>query len=277
MNWFPFLIALLLSDSLRSWRYQPVNVKKSRALMAHVSREESLKDHAINSYQNIIAKFVAACGIISGKAVRADDYRTLPVDISKDNVPLTKAMINMNSDDFWYPPYMIGRWNTSLKFVGARFIDDIPLDTLAKNENLPGFTKYSVIFTPDIGKDIENVVLRFVQLDSHPREDHPHNIRNLIQAFLPEDAVVDSAPYSFQKAPTWLSSPANQWTIKYHDTKGNGTVELTTQKRNITVSAGAVQTIEFIKQVHYRCVRYFSLFPLFTSTLTTPIPQATIQ
>ncbi len=58
---------------------------------------------------------------------------------------------------------------------------------------------------------------------------------------------------------------------------GNGTVELTTQKRNITVSAGAVQTIEFMKQVHYRCVKYFSLFPLFTSTLTPPIPQATIQ
>lgn len=241
----PLALLLLLLAGLHCWRQSP----PKRALPR---QEESLRVHTIHDYQDFAAKFVAACGIFTGQKVRADDYRTLPINIRDDNVPLTKAMINMNSDDFWYPPYMVGRWNTSLTFAGARFIDDVPVETLAKDENLPGFTKYSVIFTPDIGKDIDNVVLRYVQLDSHPREDHPHNIRNLIEAFLPADAVVDSAPYSFQKAPTWLSSPANQWKVRYHDTKGNGTIELTSQKRNITLSAGSVQTIEFFKQVHYR-------------------------
>ena len=77
-----------------------------------------------------------------------------------DNPVYHKAFYDIPSDDFWYPPYMIGRWDTTLKFRGATFTDKIPLDTLSKDDNLPGFSKYSVIFAPEIGKDIESVELR---------------------------------------------------------------------------------------------------------------------
>lgn len=151
-------------------------------------------------------------------------------------------------DDFWYPPFLLGRWSTSMNFRGANFTDLIPIETLAQKDNLPGFSKYSIIFAPDMGKEIRNMTLRWAQIDSHPREDHPFNVRSLITAFLP-DAVVDSAPYSFQKAPNWFRSPANNWAINYHDTTGEGTVELFTVKRELEVFAGTAESSEFIRQV----------------------------
>lgn len=151
-------------------------------------------------------------------------------------------------DDFWYPPFLIGRWNTTMKFRGANFTSLIPLEKLAQNDNLPGFSKYSVIFAPDMGKEIRDMTLRWAQVDSHPREDHPFNMRSLITAFLP-DAIVDSAPYSFQKAPDWFHSPANKWTVKYHDSTGEGTVELSTVKRQLDIFAGIAESSEYIRQV----------------------------
>jgi hypothetical protein len=53
-----------------------------------------------------------------------------------------------------------------------------------------------VAFVPDIGKDV-NIVMKYVSVDSHPREDHSFNIRQIMQGFLP-DTVVDSAPYAYQ-------------------------------------------------------------------------------
>lgn len=118
---------------------------------------------------------------------------------------------------------------------------------------MPGFAPYSVIFAPMVGKSVTGVQRRFVSIDSRPREDHPFNVRSLVRAFLMDrDAEVTQAPYAFQKAPTWLSSPANSWKIKYRDNSGSGIVEIETLKRNITVFAGSVETSEFIKQTHYR-------------------------
>lgn len=156
----------------------------------------------------------------------------------------------MPSDDFWYPPYMIGRWNTSLTFSKANFTDKIPLEVLAQNNNLPGFTKYSVIFAPDMGKDV-NFIMRYAQIDSHPREDHPFNLRQRVQAYLPE-SIIDAAPYAFQKAVNFISYPANKWTIQYHDATGNGTIQLETVKRDYQVFAGAVDSTEYFIQTHYR-------------------------
>ena len=182
--------------------------------------------------------------------------RALVRDDPIGNIAYQKGLWNAPSDDFWYPPYLVGRWNATMKFSGAKFTPSVPLDILAQNENLPGFTKYSVFAIPDIGKDIENVTLRWAQIDSHPREDHPFNIRSLVQAFCP-NTTIDSAPYSFQKAPDWFHSPANRWNIKYHDNTGEGDVELYTMKRNISVFADTVETIEYIRQVivFFLCLR----------------------
>lgn len=168
-----------------------------------------------------------------------------------DDSRFKRGLLNLPNeliDDFWLNPFLIGRWNTTMKFKGANFTNLIPLETLAKNDNIPGFSKYSIIFAPDIGKDIRNMTFRFVQIDGHPRYDHPFNIRSLIVSFLP-DAVVDSAPYSFQKAPDWFHSPANKWTVKYHDSTGEGVVQLFTVKRLLNIFAGTVETSEFIRQV----------------------------
>jgi hypothetical protein len=90
---------------------------------------------------------------------------------------------------------MIGYWNTSMSFAGGKFTNKIPLDVLSINNNVPGFNKYSIIFLPELGKDISNMTMRYVQLDSHPREDHPFNIRNLIRSFS-SDTIIDDASYS---------------------------------------------------------------------------------
>lgn len=167
---------------------------------------------------------------------------------------LQKAEVNLQSDDFWYPPFLLGRWNASLLFDSAKFVGGIPVETLAREGRLPGFAKYSVFFLPEMGVDIPAVQLRYVSLDGHPREDHPHNLRSLVQTSAPE-TVVDAAPYSFQKAPNWLSSPANRWRVRYHDGQGRGVVDFLTQKRNLRIFAGTVESAEFIRQTHWRAER----------------------
>lgn len=159
-----------------------------------------------------------------------------------------KGLLNPPSDDFWYPPYLIGKWNTTLTFEDATFTEKIPLDILSKDNNLPGFTKYSIVFAPDMGLNV-NLLRRYAQIDSHPREDHPFNMREIFRAFLPDDVKIESAAYSFQKAPDWFHSPANHWKIIYEDSTGRGIFDLETQKREINVLPGAVETIEFFRQV----------------------------
>ena len=131
------------------------------------------------------------------------------LDRPMDDPLYRKAIYNIPSDDFWYPPYFIGKWNTTLTFDNAVFTEKFGLDVLSKDDNLPGtngkklkiindtnkilknlllnpgFSKYSVIFAPDMGKDV-TFVRRFAQIDSHPREDHAFNIRQIVSAFLPD-------------------------------------------------------------------------------------------
>jgi len=260
-----FRLLLLNTATCFETRLLKTRGKVQRRLLSSKAGEEdeekflgpiSPRDSARNT---LFSKLHSLVGI-STLSVTASTLRSSPARASIDDINVNlgekgyrKALVNIQSDDFWYPPYMIGCWNTTMKFAGAKFTNDIPLEILAKDDTVPGFSKYSVIFTPDMGKDISNLTLRYVQLDSHPREDHPYNLRGLVETFMSTDgAVVDSAPYSFQKAPDWFHSPANRWQIKYHDATGQGVVDLLTLKRNITVTAGSVETVEFIRQTHTR-------------------------
>lgn len=167
--------------------------------------------------------------------------------------------LNLPTDDFWYPPFLIGRWRTDLSFDYAELqpqLDGVNIDELKKS--LPALSKAvsdraALIFQPtNVGKDISGskLLLRFVQLDSHPREDHPYNLRQLVSAFSEDQIIVDQAPYSFQKAPNWIYSPANRWNINYHTVQGErGRISLETIKRNIFVETGYSQTTEFFRQV----------------------------
>ena len=198
------------------------------------------------SFCNKITALVTAISITSFPSL---GHASTSYDI---NSPVYKnVFVNSPSDDFWYPPFLIGKWKTSLKFQSATFNEKVPTEDLLKVGDLPGIQKYSVVFLPDIGSDLVDIVMKYVQLDSHPREDHPSNIRSLVQTSLPE-TVIDSAPYYFQKAPDWFHSPSNSWTIKYHDKDGEGTVHLSTRRRDIKVFAGSVETLEVFHQDHER-------------------------
>jgi hypothetical protein len=166
---------------------------------------------------------------------------------SFDSDAYKNVIWNAPSDDFWYPPFMIGKWKTTLKFKQAIFSKNLQNDQF-KIGDLPGLTKYSIAFLPDIGVDVNDAVLHYIQLDSHPREDHAGNLRSLTTTLLPE-TVIDSAPYYYQKAPDWFHSRANAWSIKYHDKEGEGMISLTTRRRDIQSFAGSVETLEVFHQV----------------------------
>lgn len=169
------------------------------------------------------------------------------------NPTYAKGLVStVKSDDFWYPPYLIGNWRTSLTFIDASFIQESRLSTdeiesAAEIGIIPGFKKYSVFFAPRIGKNVQ-INRRYVQVDSHPREDHSYNIRQLVQGFEP-DTFIDRAPYSYQLSPSWFYIPANHFEVQYHDSTGKGIVELESFKRDIEVTAGTVETSETFHQV----------------------------
>lgn len=197
-----------------------------------------------------IFKVLSAIGYFPtiARAANAISPSLITRDIDTERYKLPPA--NIQSDDFWFPPYMIGTWNTTLTFSGAKFTNLIPFEDLSQNENIPGFSPYSVFLLPILGQDI-NTTLKYVQIDAHPREDHSFNLRQIMKSCLPE-TVVDAAPYAYQKAPDWFHSPANKWYIKYHDPYGTGKVEILTRKRKIEAFAGTLRTIQFIKQTHQR-------------------------
>ena len=212
-----------------------------------VNAPSSCKDFGIHGLSQL-SRHVGCLGFFLGSGLCSP---AIAVDRPIDDILYDKAILNAPSDDFWYPPYLIGKWNTTLTFSDATFTEKFSLDELSRNDNLPGFSPYSVVFCPDMGKNV-NLIRRFVQIDSHPREDHPFNIREIFRAFLNEEVIVESAAYSFQKAPDWFHSPANRWKIAYRDGLGRGDIQLVTQKRDIQVTAGSVETTEFFHQEHRR-------------------------
>eukprot|EP01031_Cornospumella_fuschlensis_P041508 gene41508-50653_t len=168
---------------------------------------------------------------------------------SLNSIEGVKPLELASADDFWYPPFLIGRWKADFKFSSAEFSEGLPARELAKSGELPGFQKYSVFMIPNIGDDA-SCELRYVQIDSHPREDHPANLRRLVSAFSPS-TIVDAAPYSYQRS-SIFRHPSNTWKIQYHDEAGRGEVELLTRKRIIETSSGTVKTVEYFHQTHKR-------------------------
>jgi hypothetical protein len=259
-------IFILLLNSLCSFGFRPSLHHRQPPKPSSMTMQESFNiwHQHLKKCQYIISKAVISCIAASSllqapSASLADtafpSTSTLSQvesnSINLDDPKLTKGLINFYpSDDFWYPPYLVGRWKATFTFDGASFdqaLSEKEFEAAAESGLIPGFKKYSVAFLPNIGKDVE-CTIRYVQLDSHPREDHPFNTRQLISAFVP-DAVVDSAPYSFQRSPNWFDIPANDRTIKYHDNEGSGTIDIHTIKRSIFETAGAVQTVELFQQV----------------------------
>ena len=246
---------LLLIISISSIRYHNFQVSKHRTQKYTTIKLQSnsfsfLNVSKIDSFST--PKAFRLPSLISSKTISVLGSLLFPniaqgIDLQKKTDLFNKGIYNLPSDDFWYPPYLIGKWNTSLTFNKLELTDKFTVEQLSQDNNLPGFSLYSVAFAPDMGKDV-SLLKRFVQIDSHPREDHPYNMREIFKAFVPE-AEIESAVYSFQKAPDWFHSPANKWTITYHDKTSKGVIELLTQKRDIQILAGTVETTEFFHQV----------------------------
>ena len=240
-------------------KHQPSSTRTRTVLMMTTedASTTSMPSNAKGSfYRGGLSRWVMGPAALVSSFVGAS-HGAVETDVKRRNEAylgdgaLRKAEVNVQSDDFWYPPFLIGDWNTSLSFESAKFVDNIPVDELASKGALPGFQKYSVFFLPDMGRSVEGVLMQFVQLDGHPRGDHPHNLRSLVEAFSPGTKIL-SAPYSFQKAPSWLQTPSNSWQIEYRDQVGQGLVDLLTQKRSVKIFAGTVETAEFIRQTHWR-------------------------
>ena len=82
--------------------------------------------------------------------------------VAKDT--FQKALLNMPSQDFFYPPYMIGRWNTTLKFAYANFTDKVSVETLAQVH-----TVYYKMMSPNLIRDLEQYSSRVHQVFDHLR------------------------------------------------------------------------------------------------------------
>lgn len=241
-----FLLVLVLIRNLRCFKHnQSSFVSMQRgAVQGNVPAERSYPNTKrmgkVMLHILVFLSAICGTGVFMDKAVKAVDFPATILHSSHVNV--------MPTEDFWYPPYTIGSWDTELIFKGAKFTDKVTIEELTTGDAIPGFKKYSVFFVPNVGMDASRMARRYVQLDSHPREDHSHNIRQLVAAFSPE-TVVDSAAYSYQSSTALFNSPGNVWNIKYHDKDGEGDIELRTTKRNIDVYAGTLETTEHFSQV----------------------------
>lgn len=216
---------------------------------------------------NILCVGLATCSSSLGNCKELHELQPKPafaVEIENKSVRrpstlenyrhLTLPPVNIQSDDFWYPPFLLGRWDTTLRFVKAEFSPEVTLDAATSSKSIPGLSKYSIFPFPQVGKDIEHFTTRFVQVDSHPREDRPFNIRQRFRELFPT-TTIDRAGYSWQKAPDWFHSPSNHWMIEYHDESGQGSVKLLTRKRELYVFAGTAESTEYIQQTHDRYER----------------------
>ena len=236
----------------------PLRILQFLLLLKYNCHSLSLKKGVLKQ----VSAFVGSIICINSLSCQ-ESFASLSYKIHSDNYK--NVIVNSPSDDFWYPPFMIGTWKTSLTFRGVQFSNNIDPSKLIGENAIPGIEKYSIAFLPDIGTNLNNVRMQYVQLDSHPRENHPFNMRQLMQSSS-KDTVVESAPYYFQKAPDWFHSMSNNWNIKYHDSSGQGTIHLETRKRFIETFAGSVETFELFHQTHDRQDFKNSMEPSLSST-----------
>lgn len=252
-----------------------IKIKEKDISQESLSSEVSKVSEVSEESRESLSSEVSKVSKVSSEVFEDEPQSRLLVGDLDNEIPLLvddsyfKSEYNIPSDDFWYPPFLLGEWSVDFHFKEAMFTTLFDLPQLLKQGELPGISQYSIFMFPDIGSDVSNVNMRWVELDGHPREDHPFNMRNIVKAFSTNKdenkipITIDDASYSFQKAPDWFHSPANKWDIIYHDddddtiTDNNienkkNKIHLRTQKRSIQTFAGTVQTTEFFRQEHVR-------------------------
>jgi hypothetical protein len=155
-----------------------------------------------------------------------------------------KSIFNTPPGVTEYPAALAGTWRTAFTFRGAQFTPQIPLKTLSKDPNVPGFRKYSVSYVADIGADCV-ADLRFAPKDGKVVESRESTLASLITAF----AVGDSA----QVQSVVVEERGNRCTVLYSDAKGSGKIEMFTNSRTWRIGAdGSFECMEQLRQYNVR-------------------------
>jgi hypothetical protein len=155
-------------------------------------------------------------------------------------------MFNIPPTEILYPTSLEGKWTADFRLLGATFTDKIPLQQLGADVNVAGFRKYSVAFLPDLGSDFSTTIS--FQKDSRGKilEDRAGNLRRLIEASMKRSScIVDAVEYE-------PSSNSNRCTIKYHDAKGEGRLEVFTNSRQQQTASDSFNTFETVRQSSIR-------------------------
>ena len=98
-------------------------------------REVSRKSTQVYGAGLLVSALVSGEGrsVAAESDVKRREEAFLDVDALKNDE------VNIQSDDFWYPPFLIGEWNT------AKFVDDMPIQELAVSGELPGLLLFLLI------------------------------------------------------------------------------------------------------------------------------------
>jgi hypothetical protein len=181
--------------------------------------------------------------ILSPKVVKADEKAYAN---ECDSERLKKTIFNFPPKEFVYPKSFKGTWLAAFTFSGAQFTDKIPLRQLSADVNVAGFRKYSVAYLPDIGSDFAAPIVYRESPDGNIVEDRIANLKSIMESSLHDAAcVADAVEYD-------ASSNANRCTVKYHDSKGEGRLELFTNSRAQQTSEDKFSSFEVIRQSSIR-------------------------
>ena len=124
-----FIVFLFILLSCNNYSY------KLRSIMMNIN---SINDKHRKDVNENIFKTISLLSTTKLSSLLLSPNKANALDDDINSIRYKKAPINLPSDDFWYPPYLIGSWSMSMKFVGANFTDKIPIDVLADNDNVPG-------------------------------------------------------------------------------------------------------------------------------------------
>lgn len=127
---------------------------------------------------------------------------SIPVDADK----YIKPLFSIPPGIFTYPKSFLGEWKVQYSYQGSSFYDKIPFENLARDINVPGFRKYSVVMVPDIGKDF-TTTWSFVQANNGDiTEDRTFNLKSTMEStFLESSCKVEEVEYD----------PPNRCSIRY--------------------------------------------------------------
>jgi hypothetical protein len=160
-----------------------------------------------------------------------------------------KSVFNLPPSQFIYPDYMEGYWLVDFTFVGGQFSPQYPAELLARNPNIAGFRKYSVMVAPDIGASPKQVPLHFIRKGAGGcYEDRTSNIPALISRFV-NNVDVDSIAYDPDSNPNRISAV-------FRDARSAGKLELFVNDRKVEIFPGGdgYRTLEQCRQSTTRAI-----------------------